>query len=178
MGQIWIGLILTTINFNLTAGDCVIGLLPDFVGYWFICKGLMELEEKSEWFKRMKPFATLMIGVSAVVYVLNVFGFYANMGLIATVIDVVTIAIVIYVTYGIVMGVQEMEQKYKVSLVGDIMKQAWAFKSVLLVGSYIAVFIPMLAIILVIGSFIAGIWFLIVFLQSKRLYTKAFGENN
>lgn len=178
MGQIWIGLIFTTINFNLTTGDCVIGLLPDFVGYWFICKGLMELEEKSDWFKKVKPFAMLMIGVSAVVYVLNVFGFYANMGMIATGIDVITIGIVIYITYGVVMGVQSIEQKYKVSLVGDIMKQAWGFKSVLLIGSYIAVFIPVLAIILVIGSFLAGIWFLIVFLQSKRLYVEAFEENN
>lgn len=176
MGKLLLGLFLGLIDFNLTLGNCVIGLLPDFVGYHFIRKGAEELDDKSGYFKMVQAMAKLMFIVTAVRYGLNALGLYAILGFVGTLIDFVIMLVMFVITYRIVQGVEEMESKHKISLVGDIMRQAWWIRTVCTLFAYVSIFVPMLAFIAMIASMLSSIWFLIVFLQSKRLYVEKFGE--
>lgn len=176
MGKLLLGLLLGLLDFNITVGNCVLGLLPDFVGYHIIRQGAEELEDKSSYFKMIQPIAKMMFIVTAVRYALNALGLYAILGFVGTLIDFAILLVMFIVTYRIVQGVEEIEKTYKISLVGDIMRQAWWIRTACTIFSYVAIFVPMLLNIGVIASILSGLWFLIVFLQSKRLYVEKFGE--
>ncbi|MBQ7942572.1 MAG: hypothetical protein IJ326_00750 [Lachnospiraceae bacterium] len=176
MGKLLLGLLFGLIDFNITVGNCVLGLLPDFIGYNVIRKGAEELEDKSEYFKMIQPIAKVMFIVTAVRYALDALGLYAILGFVGTLIDFAIMIVMFVVTYRIVQGVEEIEKNYKISLVGDIMRQAWWIRTACTVFAYVALFIPMLLSVAVIASIVSGVWFLIVFLQSKRLYVEKFGE--
>ncbi|MBE5877513.1 MAG: hypothetical protein E7290_11580 [Lachnospiraceae bacterium] len=176
MGKLLLGLLLGLLDFNITVGNCVLGLLPDFVGYHIIRQGAEELEDKSSYFKMIQPIAKVMFIVTAVRYALNALGLYAILGFVGTLIDFAILLVMFIVTYRIVQGVEEIEKTYKISLVGDIMRQAWWIRTVCAVVAYVALFIPDLLMIGVWASILSSVWFLIVFLQSKRLYVEKFGE--
>lgn len=176
MGKLLLGLVFGLLDFNLTVGNCVFGLLPDFVGYYLIQKGAEELADKSMYFKMIQPITKFMFVVSAVCYGLNALGLFAILGFVGTLLSFVMMVVMFVVTYRIVQGVEEMEATYKISLVGDIMRQAWWIRTGCTVFACVSTFIPMFAFIAVIASIISGVWFLIVFLQSKRLYVEKFGE--
>ncbi len=176
MGKLLLGLLLGLLDFNITVGHCAFGLLPDFVGYKMIRMGAEELEDKSEYFKMIQPIAKVMFIVTAIRYGLNAFGLYAILGFVGTLIDFAIMLVMLIVTYRIVQGIEEMEKTYKMSLVGDIMRQAWWIRTVCAVAAYAAMFIPGLLMIGVWAPILSSIWFLIVFLQSKRLYVEKFGE--
>ena len=48
MRAIFVGFLFIFFNLNITAGDSVIGLIPNFVGYILLVRGIKELENEIE----------------------------------------------------------------------------------------------------------------------------------
>lgn len=80
MQKIFTGLLLVSFDFNLTLGSCVIGLIPDFLGYIFIRKGVQELREESLCFARLDPWTLGMAVYSGILYLLDLFGIGLRLG--------------------------------------------------------------------------------------------------
>ena len=71
MENFFIGFLFIFLNFNITVSNHVIGLLPGFVGYIFINRGIKEFEGKVPAFDKVRIFAKIMIWVYLAVYVMD-----------------------------------------------------------------------------------------------------------
>ena len=73
----------------------MIGLIPDFLGYIFIRKGVQELREESPCFARLDPWTLGMAVYSGILYLLDLFGY--------TVICVSAAALLTYIPLALVL---------------------------------------------------------------------------
>lgn len=170
MRNIFIGFLLIFLDFNLNLGNCTIGLIPTFVGYIFLIKGLDEMKNESELFIKARPFAVGMCIYTSILYVGNLLGITANLGGIAILLGILNTIISLYISYNIVSGVQNIETMRNVELNGEKVYNTWKFMMIFQIAAYISLIIPVVAIICVIVSFIVAIIFLVEFNNSKKLY--------
>ena len=165
MGKIFGGFLLIFLEFNLTLGNCTVGLLPDFIGYLCILSGLVELAEDGPSFKKARPFAILMSVYSAIVYILDFLGKTVGFWWLS----VITTVFSLYVSYLIVKGVVEIEKKYHANLSSKALNVTWTVMAMLQTASFLALWIPAAGLLVVAGC-VAGIVFMIMFFQSCKVY--------
>ena len=171
MRTIFIGFLFILLDFNLNLGSSSIELIPDFIGYIYVLKGLMELSEHSEWFTRLKPFANGMAIFSGIIFVMDLLGISVAMGTIVTMpLAIVSTIISLYITYGIVMGIKDMEAANEWDLNSDSLYSTWKVLVICTIVSYMVFFIPFVAIIGIVVGVIANIFFLYSFNHSKNRY--------
>lgn len=80
MRNIFIGLMLVFIDFNLNIGSSQIGLIPDFAGYIVLAAGLREMAGESNMFAKAGPFASGMAVYTGIIYLMDLFGVSASLG--------------------------------------------------------------------------------------------------
>lgn len=172
MKNIFIGFILIFLDFSLNIGNSQIGLIPDFVGYIVMISGLEEMAVESTLFIKVKPYVTGMALYSGLLYVLDLIGVYVTLGILSYVLALISIALSLYISYNIVMGVIDMEGKYNTILNGDSLKSTWTLLAVFNILTFVSLLIPPIALICIIVTFIIAICFLVAFNNSKNLYYK------
>ena len=101
---------------------------------------------------------------------MDLFGISASLGALSYILAIVSTIISLYISYNIVMGVKEIEEKYNAILNGDSLKSTWTLLAVFNIIVYISLLIPALAVICIIVTFIVAICFLVAFSKSKDLY--------
>jgi hypothetical protein len=121
--------------------------------------GLVEMADESPQFIRVKPFATGMAIYTGILYFMDLAGISASLGALSYVLGIASLAISLYISYCIVMGVKEMEVKYNTDLNGDGVKSMWTIMAILSVISYILVFVPALAFFCLLATIIMAICF-------------------
>lgn len=170
MRNIFSGFILIFLDFNLNLGNSTIGLIPDFIGYFVMIGGLDQMVGESTIFTKVRPFVVGMAVYTGILYFLDLFGISMSLGVLTYVLALTSMAISLYISYNIVMGVIDMEGKYNRPLNGDSLKSTWTLMAVLNVLTFVSLLIPLIAIISIIASLIVAIFFLLAFNNSKNLY--------
>lgn len=170
MKNIFIGFLLIFLNFDLNIGSSKIGLIPNFIGYMVMINGLLEMAEESPLFIKVKPLATFMAVYTGILYAADLVGISVSLGPLSILFGIVSTVISLYLSYNIVMGVKEVEEKYNTPLNGDSLKSTWTFLAVFNILAFALVLIPALTIICIVVSFIAAICFLVAFNNSKNRY--------
>lgn len=176
MKKIFIGLLFVLLDFNLTVGSSVIGLIPDFVGGIFMLKGADELADKSDCLAKAHPWMIGYIVYSGVLYALDLLGFSASLGWLGVLLSVVGMVLMLCITYRIVQGVCEMENRFGAKLNGAELKAIWTPLAIVEVVGYIGVIVPIVLIICVAIAFILSIIFLVRFNTAKKLYEALISE--
>ncbi len=170
MAKIFWGFLLIFLDFNLNLGSSQIGLIPDFAGYLVLIGGLTEMAEESPLFAKVKPYAAGMAVYTGILYVMDLMGISASLGALSYLFAIVSIAVSLYISYHIVLGVKEMEETYRAFLGGDALKSAWKLLALFQIATYVLLLFPAAAVICIIVVFIMAIRFLIAFSKSKSLY--------
>jgi len=170
MKNIFLGFIFIFLDFTLTLGNARIGLIPDFVGYIIMINGLAQMEGESTWFMKVKPYATGMAVYNGILYLLDLIGISVSLGALSYVLAFVSTAISLYISYHIVMGVIDMEEKYNTLLNGKSLKSTWTLLAVFNILTFITLLIPLVSIACILGCFVVAICFLVAFNNSKNLY--------
>ncbi|MGI5878089.1 MAG: hypothetical protein ACOX7W_05730 [Christensenellales bacterium] len=171
MNNIWIGLIFIFLDFNLDINASRIGLIPDFVGYILMLRGLAEMAQESPRFEKARPYAVGMAIYTAILYALDLFGFsFTGGGYLAYLLGLASTAISLFISYLIVMGVRDIENRAGRYLRSEPLFGAWKVMAALSVALYVLMLIPVLGILCLIMGFIIYIYFLYSFNQSKNLY--------
>jgi hypothetical protein len=168
--NIFIGLMLIYLDFSINLGNSKIGLIPDFIGYIVMIKGLAEMADESPLFLKVKPFAGGMSVYTGILYLMDLFGISVSLGVLFYLFAITSTVISLYISYNIVMGVKEMEGKYNVLLNGDSLKSIWTVLTVINIIVYVFLLIQALAVICIIVSCIVAICFLVAFYKSKNKY--------
>lgn len=170
MKNIFTGFILIFLDFNLNIGNSQIGLIPDFAGYIVMLSGLEEMARESDIFIKVKPFAAGMAVYTGILYLLALLGISTSLGALSYILSLTSLAISLYISYQIVMGVIELEGKYNTLFNGISLKSAWTILAIFNVVVFLFLIIPGLAFLFIVIGFIASINFLVAFNKSKNLY--------
>jgi hypothetical protein len=175
MKNIFIGFLLVFLDFDLKFGNSKIGLIPDFIGYFVMISGLVEMAGESPLFMKVKPYVTGMAFYTGVLYVLNLAGISMSLGVLSYGLAFIPTVVSLYISYNIVMAVIDMEGKYNTSFNGGSLKPIWTLLAVFNILSFVSLLFSAAAIIFIIVSFIVAVYFLFAFNKSKNLYYDAVG---
>lgn len=170
MRNIFIGFLMVFLDFNLTLNNAQIGLIPDFIGYIVMIKGLAELADESPQFPKVKPYAAGMAVYTGILYFLDLTGVSASLGALAYLLAVASTAVSLFISYHIVIGVNEMEVRYGAFLNGDSLKSTWTVLAVFSIAAFAYLLFPALGVICIIAAAIVAIIFLVAFSKSRTLY--------
>lgn len=171
MRNIFIGLLFVFLNFNINMGNSSIGLIPTFIGYIYIGKGLIELAEQSEWFTRLKTYAAGMAIYSGIIYVMDLIGISKAMGTMsAMLLGLVSTVFSLYISYGIIMGVKDIEAANQWELNSISLFSTWKVLALCSILGYLLLIIPMVGFISIILGIIVSICFLYSFSKTKNMY--------
>ena len=174
MRSIFIGYLFTFLNINLTFGNSTVDILPDFVGFWFIIKGLKELADESNFFEKVLPLAKFMMIYTAVLWIINVLGIGGGntvLTILFAILGLVSIAVSLLLSFNIIQGVKEIEFNHFTSLGSAALENAWKIMAIAEVASYLlAIILPPLAVVSILVAFVFAIIFLVRFNRSKNLY--------
>lgn len=163
-------MLLVFLNFNFNIGRSTIGLIPDFIGYIVMAKGLAELESESEYFEKAKGFAKGMAVFTGILYAMDLFGLSHNLLIGAYLLGLVSTILSLYISNMVVKGIGDMEHTHGTYLNADSLYSAWKVNAGFTVAAFLLIIIPFLSIISLLVSFFAAIVFLVSLNKSKRLY--------
>lgn len=170
MKNLFIGLLLVYLEFNINLGTSTIGLFPDFIGYIFIIKGLNELADISNRFYKIKTISKIMAIYSSLLYAANLVGFSAANTWISFILSIAGLIASLYISFNIVMGVKDIERIHDCKLNSETLFSCWKLIAAFSFLAYIAIIFPVLAIIALILDVVFIICFLVSFNKTKNLY--------
>jgi len=169
MDKIFLGLLFVLLDVNINIGASSIEILPDFVGYILLIKGLAEVMEYSEEFKDAQNLSKGMVFYSAIVFVLDIIAVLKH--------PVFTIILALISTAGslvaarsIIKGMQRIEICQMKNLMTDVLMKYWQYLALFSVAGVILSFVGLLGAILVLVALIFAIIFLVKFSNSRNLY--------
>lgn len=170
MNNIFVGFMFLFFDFDLNLNEMKIGLIPDFVGYIIMAKGLLEMADKSPLFLKVRPYASGMALYTAILYIMDLFNISTALGGMTYLLAIISIVISLYISYHIVMGVLDLEKSFGMNLSGDILKSIWYIHAGVTIMTYLTIIIPVFLLLFIFVSFIVSIIFLVMFNQSKNQY--------
>lgn len=174
MNNIFWGFLLALIDFDITFGNANIDILPDFIGFILIFNGLVEMSHHSFHFSRGIQRAKITIALSAVIYILDVFGLSDILpGILTGALGLVYAIMCICSAQDVVNGILDMEARYGVYLNGQSLRSAWSVWRICFILTYIFLVTIILAIfsaIAILVSCIADICFLVALNRAKHAY--------
>ena len=154
MGQIFWGMLFLFLDFNLTVGNSLIGLIPDFVGCIFLIRGVDLLRGESIRFVQARPWALRL-------KLTGIFSLVLGLG---------NLALSIYLSWLIVQGILQTEQSRGCFLGGQMLRQAWLAAIIAAALSYPLAFVPVLNWLCALAGLGCAIWFLMALYRSWKLY--------
>lgn len=168
MRNIFIGYLFIFLDFNFNFNAHTLALIPDFIGFYFMVKGLKELASQSQRFTKVQPLAVGMGVYTAVLFIMDLLGM--GMGTLSWVLGLVSLAISLYISYTIILGIQDIETTRDADLYSQKLKSTWMGMVITHVASYLFVWVPALALISVIAAFVLAIVYLFAFRNTKNAY--------
>ena len=168
MQNIFLGFLFEMLDFNLDIGASTIGLIPDFIGFWLLNKGMSELSTESDIFSRKSGLALILMACSLVIYVIDLLGL--SLGLLGPIIGIAMTIAKLYLEYQVLMGMFELEEYNHTHLGADDCKTKWIFVMVMNLLNIVLIWIPFINIVCLIIAFIMGIVFLVSVNTFKNNY--------
>lgn len=171
MNYIFWGYFFVLINFNITSGNSVIGLFPDFIGYILIYKGNQLLRSYSNRFVKIQPTVILLAILTAITYMLDILGVTAKNYYFNVFCMIILILIGIYAQYHVVHGILDIQRTQNIELNAETLLSTWKIAAVINILSlfFMATQIALLFLLL---AMMANIIFLILLYQTKKLYER------
>ena len=128
MVYIFWGLLITFIDFfglKINAGSFSVGLVPGFIGFLLLWRGLIVLSPESSVFKKLVPTATAFLLVSVFMYVVFFFNLIPEDNMIKFVVQIVYATVRLFFTYFIIRGIKDMEAKRNAEFFSTKLFRLW-----------------------------------------------------
>lgn len=170
MNRLFWGLLFCLLDYELTVGTAVIGLLPDFLGYFLIMKGMEELAVENRFFDRGRHIAFGLLIVSVILYAADLMnpGYMMKVWLWA--LELIGLVIMLVLIRMIVTGILWMEHDRSLKLRGDLLKSMWTILIVICPLCHIFSWLPLVGDICRMAATVVGALFLAAFWDSRRSY--------
>lgn len=162
MNKIFVGLIFIFFHFNIKTVD----ILPDFIGYFLLAAGFIQLRETNEAFHKN---LTFLLGFG--LYSLYVYGVTLLFERPAFIGPITAILFQIFAMYFVYQALRDSET-YAGQLGAANLKNSWIGSLVIMCILVITMFlnVPLLIILTNFVYLIVLIWYLLAFAKAKKLY--------
>ena len=154
------GFFFILISFRIQGFD----IIPDIVGFVLLADGLGRLVSESEFFKTAQGYTLPMILLSIFsIYEAPAQGSGINFGFLGPIgilISIASLVVTLLLVYNIFMGIKDMAEQRNKSEIAAESEQRWnhfLWLHLAMIFLFVLIIIPPLAIILIIGLFIASI---------------------
>ena len=168
MKDIFMGLFLITLDMNVSIGSGVLGLLPDFVGYWLLWKAM---SGRGNAMGKVVFVAQKLMLFSIVVYALDLLSLTGRFVIAGTIIGCILDMAVCYMQYLTIKGMEDVMGQSQ-ECIGKL-KAAWFFAALVLLLKYVLLWIPLVNILGVMLARVADILFVVM---AYRVYKKNNGR--
>ena len=170
MNAIFLGLALVLLDLDVTVGTATVELLPDFLGFFLILKGMTGLAEENKFFNLGRHMAFGLALVSFVLFVAAVM----NPGTFGKVIFwcVGLAALIGQLTLmkKIVAGVRQMELDESRDLKGERIQAMWLILVVLSTLRHLLSWVPIVGGVCGIAELLVAVLFLAAFRKCAKAY--------
>lgn len=171
MQNIFYGMLLIFIDVSFNVGSAKIGLIPDFLGYMLMIKGINEISSESDKFIKAKLYMKLMVVYTLCWYIGDLLGISNHINeLLSIVLGIIAMIVSLYIRYSIIAGIVDIEKKCKYNLNTQTLYSVWKAYAIFSILACVALLIPIVGFIIVIISAVINIYFLVAFDNSKNLY--------
>ena len=174
MNYIFWGFFFIILDFNITSGYTIIGLLPTFVGYILLLKGLRIIEKLSPRFAKVQSLTIVMAVYTGILYLGNLMGMSGQMYGLSLLLVLASIIVGLYIQFNIAMGIKDIEMTHSVILNADTLILLWKFVALGTALSYIGLFIPPFGVLTIILAVVANLIFLYYLYQSKKAFDRLY----
>lgn len=170
MNRLFWGLLFCLLDYELTVGTAVFEILPDFVGFFLLMKGMEELAGENSAFDKGRHWAFGMVIVSVILWIadlmdlsgMDAVGFWA-LGLAGAIVELVVLR-------KIVTGVGLLERENQWELGGGNLKSMWTILAVMLPLCHLLDWVPLIGTVCGAARWITGICFLGAFWGTRKRF--------
>ena len=171
MTKLFIAILFLFLDYNISFGSGMIGILPDFVGYAFLLAGIKELSDYSVRFTDIRLYAKIFMGVSAIIYVADLLGFTTPLGFYGLLIlRILITGAALFVSYLLIFALNDVEIKSRKRMNSKQLMTSWKITALFFVAAYAIVLFPEGGGFAPIFMLIAGVYFSTSFYQVCRKY--------
>ena len=170
MNYIFWGFFFVILDFNITSDTMVISLLPTFVGYILLYKGLKILAPLSFRFVKIQSWTLAMAAYMGLVYFMNLFGVRNEIGGLFFFLGLGSTLLGFYIQFNVAMGIKDIELNHAVFLNADTLILLWKIVAVGLLLVYVTLFIPPISLLVLIITVVANIIFLYYLAKARRAF--------
>lgn len=170
MNRLFWGLFFVLLDYEVTVGTAVFEVLPDFVGFYLMMKGMEQLAEKSARFDRGRHWSFALAVAVVILYGANMMDPDAMTRVWLWAAGLAVLAVTLVLIRWIVLGIQEMGQQI------EQLKSMWLILAVLLPICYLANWIPLVGSICGGAAMVTAALFLVSLWDTKQKYLKKSAE--
>ena len=170
MNRLVLGMLFVFLDIPLELGSATLELLPDFVGYLLMMKGLRELSVESTVFQRGETVALVMAVIHGVHWLMDFFAASVQAELYAWLVGLVVTVLDLVLTYWVVKGVEDMERRYHWVLQAGKLRSMWLVQLVLTILCTLLNWLPLVGTVCVIASFVVAVCFLVAMNDTRKRY--------
>lgn len=171
MSKLFWGFFFIFVNFELKLNGHALNVLPSFVGYILLVQGTRELESESGLFRCVRPFAAGMAVYTGILWLGALLGVGGTGGWLSTLLGLASTLVSLYISWGVLQGLLDMEQRRGADLNGASVRTAWLVLAVSTAISFVlALLLSLMALAGALVALVGIIWFLAALWKSKTLY--------
>ena len=170
MNELFIGMLLVFLDVNVEFNNHSMDVLPDFVGYLLMMRGLEGLSPMSRFFEKARPVAMGMMIFSAVLFGMDLLAVTVHARFLSFCLGLAGMICSLLIGFWIVSGVQDMERCRGWDLEGEKLHSMWLYSAVIQCITYVCGWIPLVGPMGSIAALVMYICFLAAFYRSKNLY--------
>ena len=175
MRKLFWGVLFIYLNFSFNFNQHSLNVLPDFVGYILMIKGLEEMALESVLFEKARPWAVGMTVYTAVLYGLDFLAMSVQMRFLGWVMSLAALIASLVISRWILRGILQIEANRRFQLQAAQLEQLW--KPLAIVQLVAAAFgwFPLIGGLCALAAFVMGICYLVAFNKTKNLYLDQIG---
>ena len=171
MSSFFWGFFFIYISFNLTVNQHILNILPPFVGYLLLVRGIQAMEAESPLFSSIRPFAVGMAIYTGILWLGDLLGITGQGSWLSVLLGLAATVISLYVSWAVVQAIRDVESRRGADLNSASLKTAWTVLVVAQAAAWVLTLLgSLLALLGVIAGLLGIIWFLVALWRSRKNY--------
>lgn len=176
MGYVFWGMAFVLLDLHLDIGDRTVGLLPDWLGYWWLAKGFSSLEEEWDGFRKGRVPLLVLAAYSAVLYVMDLAALSVRGEALLWGLGLVAAVAVIAVTRLVCQGVCRLEEIRSCGMQDEKLRNFWIYLAVMQVFAAVLNWVPLVGTVCAVAVTVLALCWLAALWDARKRYDGAEGK--
>lgn len=170
MNRLFWGLLFVALDFELNPGSVTIGLLPDFIGWYLLMKGMEALAEENRYFDRGRHWAFALCLLNVVLYGADLLNPSGMNAFAMWMLGLAGLCVGVYVTGSMIRGIRQMEEDHHRQLHSEKLKIMWMIQAVMGILAHLFSWLPLVGEFTAAAAVVTAVCLLIAMYGTAKCY--------